>query len=226
MWGPVGCSPLLFFLFIIFLFPLILADVMATALGRLGLSPETSLLVVLGIFLGGAVNIPVKRIPRDQELEVAPFRVFGLNRFFPRAERRRKYTIIAVNLGGCVIPVMLAVYELMRLASASSSAFLFGLGGVALNVFVCYRTARPVQGLGIAMPALIPALIAALYAMLAGYEFAPQVAFVSGVLGPLIGADLLHLRDISRLSTGIASIGGAGTFDGIVISGLVATLLA
>jgi uncharacterized membrane protein len=46
------------------------------------------------------------------------------------------------------------------------------------------------------------------------------------VLGPLIGADLLHLRDIEELETGIASIGGAGTFDGIVLSGIVAAYLA
>jgi uncharacterized membrane protein len=52
------------------------------------------------------------------------------------------------------------------------------------------------------------------------------LAFAAGVLGPLIGADLLHLREVNKISTGVASIGGAGTFDGIVISGLIATLLA
>jgi len=46
------------------------------------------------------------------------------------------------------------------------------------------------------------------------------------VPGPPIGADLLHLRDISTLETGVASIGGAGTFDGIVLSGIVAAYLA
>ena len=49
--------------------------------------------------------------------------------------------------------------------------------------------------------------------------------FRSGVLGPLVGADLLHLDDIAEIGTGMASIGGAGTFDGVVLSGLVATLL-
>ncbi len=56
-------------------------------------------------------------------------------------------------------------------------------------------------------------------------EWAPPIAFAAGVLGPLIGADLLHLDDIAQLGTGMASIGGAGTFDGVVLSGLVATLL-
>jgi len=47
-----------------------------------------------------------------------------------------------------------------------------------------------------------------------------------GVLGPLIGADLLHLRNIEALETGIASIGGAGTFDGIFLSSIIAAYLA
>ena len=51
-------------------------------------------------------------------------------------------------------------------------------------------------------------------------------AFIAGVLGPLIGADLLHLRDIRTIATGMLSIGGAGTFDGIVLSGIFAAVLA
>ncbi len=224
--GYIGCVPLFLVLFLFFMLPFILADVMITALSRLGLSPQVSLLVIFGIFMGSLINIPVRRIPREQEFSIQPFSALGLNRFFPGFERRRRYTVIAVNLGGCVIPVALAAYELTRLISMSGLVFLMALGGIALNIFVCYKLARPVQGVGIAMPALVPALVAALYGLTAGYEVAPSVAFVSGTLGPLIGADLLHLRDISKVSTGIASIGGAGTFDGIVISGLVATLLA
>jgi uncharacterized membrane protein len=80
-------------------------------------------------------------------------------------------------------------------------------GAIFLNVVVCYRLARPVRGVGILMPGLIPPLIA-------------------GTLGPLIGADLLHLRQVERMDTGIVSIGGAGTFDGILLSGIVALYLS
>jgi len=76
------------------------------------------------------------------------------------------------------------------------------------------------------MPPVVPAAVAALSAYVLAREFAPAVAFVAGVLGPLIGADLLHLRDLRHARAGTMSIGGAGTFDGIVLSGLVATLLA
>jgi len=76
------------------------------------------------------------------------------------------------------------------------------------------------------MPALVPPIVAAGGALLLAPNYAPPVAFVAGVAGPVIGADLLHLKDIHRISTGVASIGGAGTFDGIVLSGVVAAFLA
>jgi uncharacterized membrane protein len=50
-------------------------------------------------------------------------------------------------------------------------------------------------------------------------------AYVGGVLGTLIGADLLNLGKIRNLGAPIASIGGAGTFDGIFLSGFIALLL-
>jgi uncharacterized membrane protein len=93
-------------------------------------------------------------------------------------------------------------------------------------VIVCYRLARPLPGVGIAMPALVPPLVAATGSVLTVPEFAPPVAFVAGVLGPLVGADLFHLKQIRQLATGVASIGGAGTFDGIVLSGRLAAFLA
>jgi uncharacterized membrane protein len=55
---------------------------------------------------------------------------------------------------------------------------------------------------------------------------APPVAYVSGSLGTLIGADLMNLDKIKGLGTPVVSIGGAGTFDGIFVTGLFAVILA
>jgi uncharacterized membrane protein len=141
-------------------------------------------------------------------------------------QRERRETVIAVNVGGCLIPVALAIYETAHLLTAGlrpiSGLFL----AIFINTMVCYWLAKPIEGIGIAMPGLFPALLAAVSALLLVPDHAPPVAFVAGVLGPLIGADLLHLRDIEKITTGIASIGGAGTFDGIVLSGIVAAYLA
>jgi uncharacterized membrane protein len=52
------------------------------------------------------------------------------------------------------------------------------------------------------------------------------VAYISGTLGVLTDADQLRLKDVRKLGAALASIGGAGTFDGIVMTGSVAALLA
>ncbi len=76
------------------------------------------------------------------------------------------------------------------------------------------------------MPALVPAAVAAGTALLAAPTHATPVAFVAGVFGPLVGADLLNLRTVERVESGMVSIGGAGTFDGILLSAIVALYLA
>jgi len=232
---PPGCLALFILLAFLFLVPFFFTHAMVTALSRLGLSPELAFLVLVGIFIGGLINIPVRRIEREREVDYDPFGVFGLERIFPRFGwtrpapfRRtvRTYVVLAVNVGGCLIPAVLAVYEIFRVAAVGDRPFLVMAGVTALNIAVCYRIARPIPNVGIAMPAFIPPLVAVIPSVLLVPEFAPPVAFTAGVLGPLVGADLLHLRDIERLQTGIASIGGAGTFDGIVLSGMIAALLA
>ena len=49
---------------------------------------------------------------------------------------------------------------------------------------------------------------------------------MSGTLGTLIDADLTNLRDADHSAASVESIGGAGTFDGIFLTGLVAVILA
>jgi uncharacterized membrane protein len=89
-----------------------------------------------------------------------------------------------------------------------------------------FRLARPLKGVGIALPAFIPPVAAALFSLLIAYNDAPVVAYISGTVGTLIGADLLNLKKIGKLGAPVASIGGAGTFDGIFLNGVFAVLLS
>jgi uncharacterized membrane protein len=218
--------PLLLFLVLLLMLPFLFGQLFSSALIKLKLDPTTALLVIIGIFAGSPINIPVKRIPRTASMLADPLAVFGLPRRWPSTLHVSRETIIAVNVGGCVIPVGLALYEIAHIIVGNLHNLPGLVLAVVINVFVCYRMAEPIEGIGIAMPGFLPALIAAMSALLLVPDQAPPVAFVAGVLGPLIGADLLHLRDVSKLATGIASIGGAGTFDGIVLSGIVAAYLA
>ena len=222
--APPGCFSLLV-LGLVLLLPFVLANAVLAALGKLGLGPTSSLLAALGIFGGSLINIPVTRVEHETVVEYLPNQLLGLGRLLSHPVRKRAYTVIAVNVGGCLIPTALAGYQVARLALHAPSALPAAGLAIAINVGLCYSFARPEPGLGITMPALLPALAAALCGLVLAPAWAPPVAFAAGVLGPVIGADFLHLDDIAEIGTGMASIGGTGTFDGIVLSGLVATLL-
>lgn len=231
-WLPaLGCASMVLVLSLMCLMPLVLVDAMRGALERLNLSPPVASLAVLGILLGGLVNIPVYRIARPDLQPVEILGAYGVWGFSPRFQRVRQDTLIAVNVGGCLIPSAIAVWEAMQLASAGGWPQTATLMIAAANIGVCYAAARPVTGIGIMMPGFVSPLTCVLLAwiLLGGddlAEFRAPAAFVGGVAGPLIGADLLRLRDITRVSVGMLSIGGAGTFDGIILSGMLAALLA
>jgi uncharacterized membrane protein len=213
-------------LLLLALLPLLFAELMAQSLAKLHLSATSALLLVIAVVLGSFVNIPIKRIPHAETRAVHPLAVFGLNNLWPELRRVRAETVVAVNVGGCVIPVALAVYETAYVL-ARDPRHLAAVGVACLiNIAVCHFLARPVAGVGIALPSLVPALVAASLALLLAPEEAPPVAFIAGIAGPLVGADLLHLRDLEKIASGVVSIGGAGTFDGIVLSGIIAVYLA
>jgi len=222
--APPGCLSLLV-LGLVLLLPFVLANAMLAALGKLGLGPTGSLLAALAIFLGSTINVPVIRVEQTETVEYVPNRLLGLHRLLSRPLQRRSYTVIAVNVGGCLIPTALAGYQGARLAVQAPSVLPAAVAALLINVALCHYVAQPVKNKGITMPPLVPAGAAAICGLVLAPEWAPPVAFMAGVLGPLIGADFLHLDDIAEIGTGMASIGGAGTFDGIVLSGLVATLL-
>jgi uncharacterized membrane protein len=149
----------------------------------------------------------------------------------PMIRRRVTETILAVNVGGCLIPLGLAVYELSWLLEENRWVLTALAAATLANTIMCYAVARPAPGVGIAMPAFVSPLTAVLASWLllssdANDDVRAPVAFIAGVGGPLVGADLLNLRHFARLSASVVSIGGAGTFDGIVMSGMLAALLA
>jgi len=221
---PFGCLALVVFALIL-LTPFFFANALLAALNKLGLSPGTALLAAGGIFIGGLINIPVHRMEREGQVEVMSPSMFGLSRF-QTPWIQQQYLTVALNVGGAIIPLILVIHEVSQLAAQGSQALIDCLIAVSINVLACYLLARPVQGVGIALSPFIPAGLAALSAWILLPDFAPPVAFIAGVLGPVIGADLLHLHEIRQARVNMVSIGGAGTFDGIVLSGLVATLLA
>lgn len=214
---------ILFFFILAFFFILVEINVISYAFQMIGLPPELAFLALLAALLGSYINIPITRVARGAMHPEAIVRSFGVRYRVP-VHYAGDSTIVAVNVGGAIVPVLISAYVLLHFPEIIAAA-LFGAAIVALIV---HRSARPVPGLGIATPMLIPPIAAALcaYVLAAPGHHRDAVAFVSGVIGTLVGADLLNLGRLRDLGAPVASIGGAGTFDGIFLTGIVAVLLA
>ncbi len=217
---------LLVTLFMIVALPLLLWPLFVQALQKLHLSPEMALNLTIAIVLGGLINIPVKRVVRERPVWSHPLAVYGLDATLPRWLIHRRETVIAVNVGGCLIPVGIAIYQIVHLWPLGAEALSAAALATAFVTFISFLAATPVAGVGIVMPGFIAPVAAALAALIFAPDYAPPVAFISGVLGTLIGADFFHIEDFIATPVGVASIGGAGTFDGIVLAGILAAFLA
>jgi len=217
---------------VIILFPIVFLTAIGATFTKLGFSWREALLILLLTLAGSFVNVPVRTL----ESRAAPAydRYVAVYGRFYRIPEPVQRTVLAVNVGGALIPLVISLYLLYDSVVISGGYLVMGLAlaGVAVVTVVTKLVARPVPGLGIATPFFIPPL-AALIAALVLSTFAGGVpvaaviiAYVSGTLGTLIGADLLNLGHIAELGAPMASIGGAGTFDGIFLSGIIAALLA
>lgn len=212
---------------ILFFFVLIALLITATEIGaiqyayeKIGISGHYVFALLLLSLLGSYVNIPIAELPAERVLSNQEIPFFGMGNVIPGVEEWHR-TVIAINLGGAVIPTLLSAYLLLKNGMVGRSAL-----AVLIVSAIVYWMARPVVGVGIVVPTLVAPLMAAAAALLLAQSSAPTVAYIAGTLGTLIGADLLNLGEIPGLGAPIVSIGGAGTFDGIFLTGIIAVLLA
>lgn len=219
--------PFMIFFFFVFLFLLLIAfglmqlGLFTWAFSRIGIAPGYLFSLLFLCIAGSVVNLPLRRIPLDDDVdEWNTVSFFGM-RFRPPRTRSPREMVLAINVGGAIIPVALSLYLLIH--SPHPIRMLMALGAVTC---VVYKIARPVPGVGMAIPWLIPPIAAALAAIIFNYGWAAPTAYMSGTLGTLIGADILHLNKLKHFNAPVASIGGAGTFDGIFLTGIIAVLLA
>jgi uncharacterized membrane protein len=213
-----------FLLGLLFLFVVVVAlielGVLKYAYERIGIPPRYVLGILLLSLLGSAINIPVAEFAPEEVVSGGFVDFYGVRYVVP-VVHEWPGTILAVNIGGALIPVILSVYLLVK-----NKLYIRGFVAVAVVTFVAHWLARPVPGVGISLPIFIPPLVAALAAMAIGWRQAAPLAYIAGSLGTLIGADLLNLGKIRGLGAPVASIGGAGTFDGVFLAGIVAVLLS
>ena len=187
---------------------------------RTGISSRAALFLLFASLIGSYINIPVHEFPGSLVQTSEEISRFGVHYIVP-AVVRREGTILAVNVGGAIIPVLLSIYLLFK-----NEFWVQGAIATAIIAAIMHWLATPVPGVGIAVPMFIPPVVTAIVAVLMARHHAAALAYVSGSLGTLIGADLMNLGAVQKLGAPVASIGGAGTFDGIFLTGILAVLLA
>ncbi len=187
---------------------------------RLGVSPGTALLLLFGSLVGSYFNIPITILPGEPVQSGQIVNFYGMQYVVP-VVTSWPGTVLAVNVGGAVIPTLMSAYLVIRY-----QLWLKATLTTAVIAFVMYSMATPVPGIGIAVPVFAPVVTTAILAFVLSREYAAPLAYIGGSMGTLIGADLLNLNNISGLGAPVASIGGAGTFDGIFLTGILAVLLA
>ena len=210
----------LFFAILVALAILIQIGLLNRLSSALGLDPSVVVFILFASLLGSYINLPLVRLPEERVVSREVVEIMGVPFLAPVAVDWPG-TILAINVGGAVIPIALSVYLLMRYR-------LWGTGLIAIAVvaFFVHQMATPVPGVGIAVPTFVPPLLAAAAALLLSRRYAGPLAYIGGCIGVLVGADLLNLGALQSLGAPVASIGGAGTFDGVFLTGVIAVLLA
>jgi len=220
LYVPIG---LLFFVAFWFLFVLLVGliqiGILQYVFESMGISRQYMLALLLFSLLGSYVNIPIAQLPAEHLVTGRVVDFYGIQYVIPVASNSSG-TVLAVNLGGAVIPLILSMYLIIKNGLYGES-----LIAIAVVTSVVHMMARPVPGVGIAVPIFIPPLITAIVALVLRRWNPAPLAYIAGSLGTLIGADLLNLNKVRDLGAPVASIGGAGKFDGIFLTGLVAVLL-
>lgn len=217
---PVN-SLIVFFLISLFLVAILQIHIFEIAFVKLGLTPEAALFLLLGTLLGSGINLPVYSLHTKEagHLVISPDRKPIWEIFQPVKEGK---IVIAVNVGGCLIPVGLCLY-FISLQIIDPIKIMVGISAITA---LSYKFSRLIPGMGVGMPIFLAPFTSALLALVLDPEHAAHLAYISGVFGVLIGADILRLKNIAALGRPVAAIGGAGTFDGIFMTGIIAALLA
>ena len=205
---------------LIALIAIVQIGLVTVAFDKLGLSPASALLLLVSSLLGSAVNLPLFSIKAEAPKNLPQNPFFTLLRLPQQVFTGT--TRITINVGGGLIPLFFSIYLMNQYRLPMMDVLL----GILTVTFISYLVSRPVHGIGIGMPIFIAPLCAALVALLLNSQDSAPLAYISGTLGVIIGADVLRLNDIRQMGIPMASIGGAGTFDGIFITGIVAVLLA
>src|SRR5947209_426482 len=117
---------------------------------RLGVGPGVALLLLFGSLIGSYFNLPITVLPGPPVKSGQIVEFFGMRYVVPVVVSWPG-TVLAVNVGGAVIPTIMSAYLVVRYQLWLKAAL-----AVAAIAFVIHWMATPVPGIGIAVPVFAP----------------------------------------------------------------------
>jgi uncharacterized membrane protein len=194
--------------------------ILGYAYEKIGIQRRTAYLILLLSLLGSYLNVPIAQLRGPETINyVVVEDSWGFQYAAPKIDRLG--TELALNVGGAIVPTILSIYLMVK-----KQLYIPAIAGTAFVAAVVHYLAEVVPGMGVAVPIFAPPIVSAIIAMILSRYYAAPVAYISGCMGTLIGADLLNLGALAESGASVASIGGAGTFDGVFLTGMLAVLLA
>jgi uncharacterized membrane protein len=228
--GPLSIIAIILLIgLVILIIPLLFLGLVGAAFTRLGFSRIAALAVVLLMLFGSFINFPLYTIRRDM-IRAGSGDFSFESAAAPWAPQPVWDTVISLNLGGAVIPVLVSVYLLYRAVGLLGTAILGPIGiGIVIVAVIAYIATRSVPGYGIKAPLFIPGLAALLCGLLLTGGtglLAGVTAFVAGTAGTLLGAGIAWLPRAKELEVPQVSIGGSGMFGAIFLACILSALIA
>jgi uncharacterized membrane protein len=137
---------------------------------------------------------------------------------------------IGINTGGAIIPIILSIYLLLKNRIKAGHVLL----AVILIAIVTYLVTIPDPQKGIIarfpywlLPVISASILSIIFCRKDKIKAAP-LAYASGTIGVLIGADVFHLLALISMEiegTRTAVIGGANVFDMVFLTGILAVIV-
>ena len=210
-----------------------LLTVVAHVMERCGLSRPAAIGIAIALLTGSLVDLPTPfsvRATTDFGTRRGGRRAFWLPSKKPK--RRGALTAVRLNLAGCLIPLSLTLFFIVRLLSCGDMKMIGAVVvGSLCSITLCTLSVRDVHGAGLVIPAFWLSLAVALISRLllpsiAVPQHRPQISFISAVVGTVVGSDLFHLEKVGNSRAAMVSIGGAGIFDGITVCAVLSAALS
>jgi uncharacterized membrane protein len=194
--------------------------VVTVAFDKLGLSSYSAFLLLVITLAGSLINLPMFIVNADR----TRFRLLAPAQKKALLAQRIPFTgetSIMLNVGGGMVPRIFAIYLLLRNPLNLSQVFI----ATAIVAGVANIARHSLLRLGVFIPLLAAPITAALIAAHLDPAQRAALAYISGTVGILVGVDLLQLKNNRRMGVPVVAIGGAGSFDGLFLTGLLAVLL-